>query len=110
LVYLNGVRNSPWNFGTDTYRAAGLTNPSSLFSSSPDCSSYNNVTDCMLTAYRVYANVKPTLAPTTIGYQRPEACATDAYYPDWLKGIVYLHWNRSVITENPGLVTKPCGM
>jgi hypothetical protein len=110
LVYLNGVRNSPWNYGTNTNNDAGLASPASLFSSSPDCSSYSNVTDCMLTGYHLYVDVKPTLAPTTMGYQPPGACAPDAYYPAWLKGIVYLHWNGSVITENTGLVNKPCGM
>ena len=68
------------------------------------------MTDCMLTGYHLYVDVKPTLAPTTMGYQPPGACAPDAYYPAWLKGIVYLHWNGSVITENTGLVNKPCGM
>jgi hypothetical protein len=110
LVYLDGARSSSWNFGTNTYNDPGLHEPASLFSSSPDCSSYNNVTDCMLTGYHVYVNIKPTLAPTTIGYQPPGACAPDAYYPTWLKGIVYLHWNGSVITENTNLVNKPCGM
>lgn len=31
-------------------------------------------------------------------------------YPAWLKGIVYLQWNGTSLTENSGLVTKPCGM
>jgi hypothetical protein len=31
-------------------------------------------------------------------------------YPYWLKGIVYLHWNGSSLTENADLVTKPCGL
>ena len=29
---------------------------------------------------------------------------------DWLKGIVYLQWNGSSLTENGDLVTKPCNM
>jgi hypothetical protein len=110
LVYLNGVSNSPWIYGTNTYNDPGLMRPDSLFSSSPDCSAYNNVTDCMLTGYSVYINVKPTLAPTFMGYQPPGSCTPDAYYPTWLKGVVYLHWNGSAITENTGLVNKPCGM
>jgi hypothetical protein len=32
------------------------------------------------------------------------------YYPYWLKGMVYLHWDGTTITEKPGLVTKPCGL
>ena len=31
-------------------------------------------------------------------------------YPYWLKGVVYLHWNGSSLTENADLVNKPCGL
>lgn len=81
----------------------------SLISTAPNCNSYTNVTDCMNTGYRVYANIRPVIAPTTLGYQPPGACAPDAYYPTWLKGIVYLRWDRTKLTENDGLVNKPCG-
>lgn len=39
------------------------------------------------------------------------ASATGATnYPLWLKGIVYLQWNGTSLTENADLVTKPCGL
>ena len=45
------------------------------------------------------------------GYQPPGPCvATDADYPTWLKGVVYLQWNGTSLTENSDLVTKPCKM
>jgi hypothetical protein len=34
----------------------------------------------------------------------------DPYFPFWLKGVVFLHWNGSTLTENAGLITKPCNM
>jgi len=52
----------------------------------------------------------PTGSAAGFGYQPPAPCAGDAYFPTWLKGVVYLSWNGSSITENPGLITKPCGM
>jgi hypothetical protein len=107
---LSPVFGAIWVFGANTTSDPGYTSPNSLFSTSPNCKSYTNVTDCMLTGYNVYNNVKPTLASAIMGYQPPGACAPDPYYPAWLKGIVYLHWNGSVITENIGLVNKPCGM
>jgi len=46
-----------------------------------------------------------------IGYQLPSTtCSSNADYPTWLKGIVYLQWNGTSITENVGLVTTPCGL
>jgi hypothetical protein len=46
------------------------------------------------------------------GYQPPGACAADPDYPTWLKGVVYLQWNSGTgaITENAGLINKPCGL
>jgi hypothetical protein len=48
------------------------------------------------------------------GYQLPGNCASVTDYPTWLKGIVYLTasgWtNGATISENAGLVTKPCNM
>ena len=64
----------------------------------------------MLNGYNVYNNIKPTIAPLSVGYQPPGPCAADPYYPAWLKGIVYLSWNGSSITENDGLITKPCSL
>jgi hypothetical protein len=86
----------------------------------PDCSGFTNTVACMgwnaatqtATPPSTIYDMTPT-APDAAGkgYQPPGACAPDADYPIWLKGIVYLQWNPSTgaITENSGLVTKPCG-
>ena len=104
--------NAVWHFGTNTYGDPGMTNPSALFTTSPDCSAYTNVQDCMQTGFGVYAKVTPTIAPTTMGYQPVSACAPNTNYPTWLKGIVYLRASGytagATITEKAGLATKPC--
>jgi hypothetical protein len=57
------------------------------------------------------ADLKPTASGMTgKGYQPPGACAADPYFPTWLKGVVYLSWNGSTLSENSGLITKPCNM
>jgi hypothetical protein len=57
------------------------------------------------------ADLKPTASGMTgKGYQPPSACAADQYFPTWLKGVVYLSWNGSTLSENGGLITKPCNM
>ena len=56
------------------------------------------------------------LMPTAVGavgkgYQLPSsACSPNSLYPTWLKGVVYLHWDGTNITERGGLVSKPCGL
>jgi hypothetical protein len=59
--------------------------------------------------YKVAANLKPSVAVGK-GYQRAGPCRPDPYFPVWLKGIVFLHWNGSRLTEDTGLITKPCDM
>jgi hypothetical protein len=44
------------------------------------------------------------------GYRPPGPCAPQPDYPDWLKGVVYLHLEGSTIIEKGGLVNKPCGL
>ena len=106
--------NATWHFGTNTYNDPGLTNPSTLFNTAPDCTAFTNVVTCMLNAYQVYNKVIPTIAPRTMGYQPPGPCAPNANYPTWLKGVVYLqssgYVNGATITEKAGLATKPCNM
>ena len=58
----------------------------------------------------VSASMTPSGGAAGKGYQPPGACRTDAYYPTWLKGIVYLTANGSSLTENEGLITKPCNL
>jgi fibronectin type 3 domain-containing protein len=115
--------------GTNYYISPAFNNPGDLISNRsgvPNCSGFINTTACM--GYD--ANTKTLTNPSAIydlqpsaggagsaGYQLPStACVTSgpvyAYYPAWLKGVVYLHWNGNTrtITENADLVTKPCGL
>jgi hypothetical protein len=97
--------------GTNTYADPGFANATDLLanrSGTPNCSSYTNVNACMAQAI---ADLTPTAAGMTgKGYQRPGACTADPYFPTWLKGVVYLTWNGSTLSENSGLITKPCNM
>jgi hypothetical protein len=105
------VFGAPWVFGTNTYNDPGLASPTSLPAATPNCTGYTNVSSCMNTKYSVYAHITPTIAPTTIGYQPPSVtCGSDALFPPWLKGIVYLHWTGSAVVQNFDLVTLPCGL
>jgi hypothetical protein len=92
----------------------------------PNCSGFETTTMCMgynpvtktLTTPSVISDLIPSASGTAgKGYQFPSiTCVTTgpiaSDYPTYLKGIVYLHWNAgtSQITENAGLVTKPCGL
>lgn len=93
---------------SNTFNNPGLASPGSLPTGAPSCGSDSNVYDCMVRA-GVIAAIVPSIAPTTIGYQSPGGCAPDALYPVWAKGINYLKWDGSSITENTGLTNKPCG-
>ena len=97
----------PW--GTNTYNNPGFANPGGLPIAAPNCSGYTNTTDCMNTGYHVAANLKPSGGAVGKGYMAPGPCAPDPYYPKMLKGLVYLTVSGTTITENPGLITKPCG-
>jgi hypothetical protein len=86
----------------------------------PDCSAYVSVPACMgwnyLTQTAASLSVIGDLTPSASGtsgrgYQGPSGtCTADADYPTWTKGVIYLQYSRSIITENPGLITKPCGL
>jgi hypothetical protein len=116
--------------GTSTYTNPAFTNTTDLLANHvgvPNCNAFVNVTQCMgwnantstLTTPSVIADLIATAigsspyysAVATLGYQLPSTtCAANADYPTWLKGIVYLQWNGSTLSENSGLVTKPCNM
>ena len=104
--------NAPWIFGTNTYVNPGFTDPTTLFSTTPDCTGYVNVALCMNTGLGVAAKIAPTVASTTLGYQVPSTtCASsDPEFPTWLKGIVYLHWTGTAIEQRHDLATTPCGL
>lgn len=99
-----------WTFGTNTYDDPGLTNPDSLPTGPPDCTGHTTTVSCMNAKYNVYSLIKPTIATTSVGYQPPAPCTPDPNYPQWLKGIVHLHWDGMHLAEVDGLVTKPCGL
>jgi hypothetical protein len=99
-----------WTFGTNTYDDPGLTSPDSLPTGPPDCTGHTTTVSCMNAKYNVYNLIKPTIATTSVGYQPPAPCTPDPNYPQWLKGIVHLHWDGMHLTEVDGLVTKPCGL
>jgi hypothetical protein len=112
-TYINGVHNATtYPFGTNTYSTPGFASAGSLPAGAPNCAAYGNVEACMNdpAGYNVYGHVTPSGGAVGYGYRAPGPCAVDAYYPTWLKGIVYLQWNGSALTENSGLITKPCNM
>jgi hypothetical protein len=105
-----------------------FTNTSDLLTNrtgAPNCTGFTNVTACMgwnaktstLTTPSVISDLTPTCGAdcTGAGYQKPSTTCVSSgnfytYFPTWLKGIVYLQWNGSSLTENSDLVTKPCNM
>lgn len=120
----NEVAFNSFSIGTNTYLDPLLSNTSDLLTSrsgAPACSSFVNATACMgwnantqtLTTPSVIADLAPTATGTAgKGYQRPSTtCSSDADYPTWLKGIVYLQVSGgSTINQYPDLVSKPCGL
>jgi hypothetical protein len=108
--YSGTDQGASWPWGTNVYGDPGFASPGALPAAAPDCSKYTNTTDCMNTGYGVAASLTPGGGAAGKGYQPPGACKADPYYPAWLKGVVYLTWNGSALTENPGLITQPCGM
>jgi hypothetical protein len=118
-AWASGAHNTTsFPFGTNTYQNPRLANPNGLPTSPPNCINYTNTTACMNEGYHVAANVTPTQTsgaagpsvPGLRGYMAPGACTPDPFFPIWLKGVVFLQWNGSAITENAGLITEPCGM
>lgn len=111
------------SLGTNTYSSPSFTNTTDLLTNqvgTPNCTGFENVTQCLgwnavtstLTTPSIISDLVPTTGGTsTKGYQQPSTvCAANADYPTWLKGIVYLHWNGTSLTQNAGLVSRPCGL
>jgi hypothetical protein len=109
VLYNPGYNNKTFTLGENTYNDPGFANPNDLPTNAPNCNGYTNTTACMNAGYKVAANLNPTVAVGK-GYQAPRPCRPDPYFPVWLKGIVFLHWNGSTLTQNGGLITKPCNM
>jgi hypothetical protein len=120
----NGIGNGWWA-GTN-FNDPSFTNTTDLLNNwvgTPDCTGYENVTQCMgydavtntLRSNTPISDLTPTATGTsTKGYQKPTmTCVTSANFPDfpaWLKGVVYLHWTGSIVEQRAGLVNVPCGM
>ena len=109
--------------GTNTYTNPAFANTTDLLANRagvPNCSGFATTTACMgwnantstLTTPSIISDLTPTASGTSgKGYQLPSTtCAANADYPTWLKGIVYLQWNGSGLSENADLITKPCNM
>jgi len=110
-TYVNGSHNrTSFPFGANRYEDPGFAAPAGLPATPPNCAKYDNTTDCMNKGYKVAADLTPTGDALGIGYHAPGPCKPDPYFPLWLKGVVYLHWNGAGVTENSGLITKPCDM
>ena len=107
--YINNVDSARRPWGTNTYDDPGFANPSVLPAAAPNCSGYATTTACMI-GTGVVADLTPSGGATGKGYQPPGPCAPDAYFPTWLKGVVYLSWSGSALTEKGGLISKPCGL
>ncbi len=114
------------SYGVNTYEDPAFNNTSDMLSNQigvPNCNGFVNTVQCMgynantqtLTNPSVLYDMTPTASGTSgKGMQLPSTTcvSSDADFPAWLKGIVYLQWNSSTqtITENADLVAKPCGM
>ena len=111
-VWAGGVHNTTsFPFGTNAYLNPQFANARGLPTGAPNCSGYTNTTACMNEGYQVAADLKSeTTTPGFRGYPEPGECATDPFFPVWLKGVVFLQWNGTKLTENQGLITKPCDM
>lgn len=98
--------STSWVFGTNTLTDPGLANPAALPTTMINCAGHVNVFQCANAA-----GIPAMVANSTgIGYPTPKNCQPDAFWPAYLKGVVYLRVVGSQIIEDTGLVTKPCGM
>ena len=124
-VYLVSCSTAPYYApGTNTYSDPAFRNTSDLLTNwvgAPNCSSYTNTVACMGWNYNSQSattntpiyDLQPTLGGASgDGYQPPGACAADALYPTWLKGVNYLVPPGSgvitTLTEAQGLMNRPC--
>jgi hypothetical protein len=100
---------------------ANTTDLNNNQSGAPNCSGFENVTQCMgwnaATSTLTTPSVISDLAPTCSqcggkGYQKPIMTCLSSFpdFPVWLKGIVYLHWTGKGVQQMAGLVNRPCGM
>jgi hypothetical protein len=120
-----GVVNTYTNYlGTNFYIDPAFKNAAHAISNYmgvPNCKGYATVTACMgwdgisVRPQSIIDDLTPTAAAAIgKGYRPPRPCGPDPLYPKWLKGVVYLRasgWAIAAkITQNSGLISKPCDM
>ena len=110
VIYNPSFNNKTFTLGVNTYDNPNFASPGSLPAGAPNCRGYTNTTSCLLKGYGVADDLAPNGGAVGKGYEPPGPCTPDPYFPKWLKGVVFLQWNGSTLTENDGLITKPCGM
>jgi hypothetical protein len=118
----NTVAFNSFPIGTNTYSNPNYKNTTDLLSNhltQPNCSGFTNIAACMgwnygsqtATSLSIIDDLTPTASGTSgKGAQQAGACAADTFWPVWLKGVVYLQWDGTNLTENAGLVQKPCSV
>jgi hypothetical protein len=106
LFFLSIVGAGAWTHGGGyagiTYYIApsgsgGSDSNNGLSAGAPNGTGYATVTAMMATTIADF--VPQASGAVGLGYQAPGACAPDAYYPTWLKGLV-----------PTGVAQKPCNM
>jgi hypothetical protein len=118
----NVVAYNGFGVGTNTYIDPLFKNTADLLANhqgAPNCTGFETTTACMgwnqatrtVTPLSVIDDLTATAAGAAgKGYYPPGPCTADPFYPTWLKGIVYLHWDGAALTQRDGLLTKPCGL
>jgi len=122
------IANDGNGLGNNIYTDPLYTNVSDLItnrSGVPNCTGFVNTTACMgwnattrvLTTPSVISDLQASCAQCAgKGYQLPSTtCTPNAEYPNYLKGVVYLHAVNGFtagtpIVQKADLVTRPCGM
>jgi hypothetical protein len=118
----NVVAFNGFGVGTNIYTDPLFKNTADLLANhqgAPNCMGFETTTACMgwsqpartVAALSVIDDLTATAAGAAgKGYHPPGPCTADPFYPPWLKGIVYLHWDGEALTQRDGLLTKPCGL
>jgi hypothetical protein len=106
----NVVATNGYTYGTNSYASAGFANPSALPTGTPNCTGYPTTSACMIGLGAV-SDLTPSGAAVGVGYQPPQSCRPDPYYPTWLKGVVGITVSGSNLKySDTSLITKPCGL
>lgn len=124
----NAIAFNSMPLGVNIYIDPAFQNAADVLANrigTPNCSGFETTTACMGWDYSTQTATNPSviygMTPTVAaaigkGYRPPGvrcipagAGADYSDFPDWLKGIVYLHWNGTVVQQKMGLSNVPCG-